>query len=90
MKIGSLVECIDDNWDLRNGEKMPVKGEIYTVRAIVRWEGQVGLKLEEVVNPVMNYVDAVAECSFDARYFREIQPPMNISELLENLQTELA
>lgn len=90
MKIGSLVECTLDNWHVILGEKVPVKGNIYTVREVIERAGLVGLMFEEIINSVHKYDDATGETAFDSRGFRELQPPMDISQLIENLQTEPA
>jgi len=82
MKIGSLVELIDDNGFSSRGkrEKLPVKGKIYTVRWVGKClEGNDSLRLEEIVNQITEYRSGYTECSFKVYRFRELQPPMEIS-----------
>lgn len=80
MKIGSLVELVNDNWNNNtNAENYPVKGKIYTVREIgVRHEDRVRyLLLEEVINPLCPLFGA--EPGWKPSRFRELLPPMEIS-----------
>lgn len=89
MKVGSLVECINDNWVRYEDDKhisFPAKGSIYTVRDITVWgKCGVGIRLEEIINPPDLYVEGVGECTFDIKKFRELQSPIDISELIEEL-----
>jgi hypothetical protein len=79
MRVGSLVELVDDNWDLTNGypdEVYPVKKVIYTVRSIDEY----GIRLEEIINPIHRYADiGYDECAFKTSRFRELMPPTSIS-----------
>lgn len=74
MKIGSLVECIDDVFDnivLQFHDKLPIKGKIYTIRGFIN-----GVLLEEIkskTNPWHNH-----EQQFRISRFREILPPISI------------
>lgn len=93
MKIGSLVECINDNWK-RNDDDMhisfPIKGNLYTVRDIIDWgKGGIGIRLEEIINSPDIYVEGVSECTFNIRLFKELQPPIDISELIEELNVNV-
>jgi hypothetical protein len=82
MRVGSLVELINDNWvKIVAGESLPVKGKIYTVREI---EGN-GIRLEEIVNPIMMYSFGMRECRFNAAMFREVLPPIDLVEELQGL-----
>lgn len=81
MQVGSLVELVNDNWPIRqNNEIFPVKGIIYTVRSL-GIEG--GIHLEEIVNQPNHYIQGYAECEFKVSRFKELQPPIDISMLLE-------
>ena len=78
MKVGSLVLCIDDinqsATEYLNGKL--VKGEIYTVTGFDKsWPA---VFLEEKPIKRNGY-----EISHWARRFREVQPPMDLSELME-------
>lgn len=81
MKVGSLVECINDqyfaNQDICTG--FPKKGSIYTIREIFASDSDTGVLLDEIVNPLFKFTDGIAEPGFHIRRFRELQPPMKIS-----------
>jgi hypothetical protein len=81
MKVGSLVIC-------PNGFKstllQPLAASeeiIYTVRSITLAEGLEGIRLEEVINP-HRQIDNI-EYAYHIDSFREIQPPLDLTELLE-------
>lgn len=91
MKIGSLVECVNTgktgtSGDLSYTQKRtldagytyPKIGEIGTVRGFTR-NGK-GLFLEEHINPVL--YPGGFEVGFTIHCFRELQPPMDLTELL--------
>jgi len=82
MKVGSLVELVDDNWlEKHPNVKYPVKGKIYTVRDFeIDDYDEPSLYLVEIINPVMKWDDFEdSELSFYVHRFRELQPPMEIS-----------
>lgn len=87
MKVGSLVELVDDTWSYSNGAKIyPVKGKIYTVRELFMGSsGNPGLRLEEIINPLVGYHFGIKEPGFRCYRFRELMPPTSISidEILE-------
>jgi hypothetical protein len=90
MRVGSLVELVDDDWDIEDkmcneqcGVVYPVKNKIYTIRDIDN-----GIRLEEILNPVLEYADGWAECRFAIERFRELMPPTSI-ELESILENEL-
>lgn len=96
MKVGSLVECINDDLS-KNDPRVHqfitayvVKGEIYTVREIQinPVDSVPGLLLEEIVNHVNTYYNL--EQAWCIKRFREIQPPMDLSELMEETQLATA
>lgn len=88
MRVGSLVELVDDNWKMRpfGSEITPVKGKIYTVRGIVKCSNGTGIRLEEIINPKYKFVDGFGERVFNIKKFRELLPPMNVSTLIEQAQ----
>jgi hypothetical protein len=52
--VGQMVVCIDDEGLHRpdpRAPNSPHQGCVYTIREIGVWNGEVGLLLEEVVNP---------------------------------------
>lgn len=91
MKVGSLVECVAINVD-KNTEiaksiiktglvTYPKVGGIYTIRAFPLSDG---VYLEEIDNSAAYKI----EPCFNIKMFRELQPPMDISELIEECQTQ--
>lgn len=88
MKVGSLVELVDDNWPrpvytniVNKGCRFPVKKTIYTVRAFPTADSIV---LEEIVNPIIfgklgRGGTGWAEPTFSVKRFKELMPPMEIS-----------
>lgn len=94
MKVGSLVECIDDNFrTLYYDEKCPKKGKIYTIRSIRpshSLPGSYAILLEEIINPKQKYNGGFMEFAFVITRFREIEfPPSLESEIKESLTREL-
>lgn len=84
MKVGSLVERYKDYGELDVTLVcgiVPEKYTPYTVREINIY----GLYLEEIIN----HMGPFAEWGYETMYFRELQPPMEISieELLKEPQT---
>lgn len=91
MKIGSIVELVNDNWDAHPFDhlnKYPVRGKVYTVRDILEVEGYICIRLEEVINPTLSYGGIYFEFTFRMKRFRELLPPTDISELIEECLTE--
>ena len=93
MKVGSFVECIDDkfsNEQLTKLNKIPKKGNYYTIREIVEYPeyNRVGVRLEEISNPPIDRDGSPHEPSFGIFRFRELEilPPMElkIREILDN------
>jgi len=88
MQPGSLVELVKDKWKVKNEMwfeviTFPVKGVIYTVREIVKTSTGTGLRLEEIVNYDFQFADGFSEPCFSVENFRELQPPMDLTELIE-------
>lgn len=90
MKIGSLVELVNDTWDEQSyqemdwGMKYPVKNKIYTVRDI--FDGK-GIVLAEIDNLwCAKYTPSKREPAFNIPRFRELLPPIDIeSEIKKQL-----
>ncbi len=79
MQIGSLGKCVNDNFkNLINEDILPMGGCIYTIRDFPYSNG---IRLEEIVNPIRKYGNKIIECSFNVEAFKEVQPPMNVSEM---------
>ena len=93
MKVGSLVECVNDKFDSKQIDLIPnrpKKGKIYTIRLIKQYpNNKIGLLLEEITNePLMlPNLDGLFEPTFDINRFRELPEP-NIDELTEILEVE--
>jgi hypothetical protein len=80
--VGQKVVCVSDDWWL-NGERhdrwykrLPVCGEVYTIRSIVVLNefmgGIAGLKLEEFIFPDGSRFDGNGEGAFIATHFRPV------------------
>jgi hypothetical protein len=93
MKIGSLVELVDDtNWKYFHeyNNIYPVKGVTYTVRSVEAFPNGAGILLEEIVNPPRLYILGMAELHFTAKRFRELLPPIDIvAKIEETKEVEL-
>lgn len=97
MRVGSLVECIGskeaDTTDQKAtkaaaeaaGYAYPKVGEVYTVRE-VRTIKRPCILLEEIVNPPVDTEYGILEIAFWMSCFRELQPPMDLSEVTELLK----
>ena len=89
MKVGALVECINDTWKQRTLEtvpNLPKKGKYYTIRTVAQYPHGIWITLEEVVNGrTVVYQGQLLEPSFDAERFRELTDLPDIEELLEEV-----
>jgi hypothetical protein len=83
MKVGSLVECINN---LNHYTNQPlIRGEIYIVRGF-DGHGSKGIYLEGIYNDIF----MGAEVSYDIGRFREIKFPPNMeAEIKECLTKEI-
>jgi hypothetical protein len=86
MKVGSLVELVNDKWgkkeDFPGIVNYPKKGVIYTIRDIISNKRGTYCHLEEIVNPIIQtLLEGTGETWFSCKRFRELQPPIaNIEE----------
>lgn len=100
MKIGSIVECIDDRFG-ENANKYlsyrPVAGQLYVVRRLPIDRNfnngeSPGVLLEEIVNPKqlfwsdMTLRHYLLEPRFFIWRFIEVQPPMDMEILLSDVK----
>lgn len=84
MQVGSLVETIITWENKPDRPQVPIQGNIYTIRDIFSITGgETGIRLEEVINPPRQFKQGFMEVLFRIDRFRELQPPMDISELVE-------
>jgi hypothetical protein len=76
-RIGQKVVCVDsevDDPERLEFETHPIKGQVYTVRAIVDYtDGLAGLLLVEIVNQPDYYDVGYAEVAFCATGFRPVR-----------------
>jgi hypothetical protein len=91
MKIGTLVECIDDRFNAEQIEKIPnrpKKGNHYMIREIIELGHLVGVLLEEVCNPrVARFKGIPVEPNFNIERFREIE---GLDDLYDELLEEVS
>jgi hypothetical protein len=92
MRVGSLVVCIDDGFNLsqlNTLEQTPKKGKYYIVRGIINYNLDIpteGLLLEEVINPLIMYVSGVKfEPSFASYRFWDLEIPESHDQNIYNL-----
>lgn len=85
MKIGSIVELVDDsNWRIAHIDDIyPIKGVNYTVRGVEAFPNGAGLLLEEIVNTPKLFAQGLVELHFAAKRFRELLPPIDILAKIE-------
>ena len=93
MKIGTLVECIDDRFNAEQLEKIlnrPKKGNHYMIREIIELGHLVGVMLEELRNPLTaKFKGQDIEPNFNIERFREIEGLDDLyDELLEEVSIE--
>lgn len=72
--VGQRVVCIDaSRMVAHHCERLPVQGEVYTIRDIIEWPGGTGLQFHEIVNSPKRYPEGFIECDFVARRFRPVK-----------------
>jgi len=73
--IGRPIVCVDDSdpqgHGLLYGEKMPVKGRVYTIRYIDT-NGPISFLLNEIYNDPTRWADEYGETLFFANRFRPL------------------
>lgn len=95
IKVGTFVICIDDLFtpkQLMQLVNIPKEGDYYTVRDIVEYPklNRVGLRLEEISNPLVEIDGQPHEPTFNIHRFAELEvPPPFEEELNEILDNEL-
>lgn len=73
--VGRKVVCTSDGWAAHNGESVPKKGEVYTIRTAnpgVDIPDRIFIRLAEIVNESKGYTNGFYECAFDVRGFRPL------------------
>jgi len=90
MKIGTLVECIDDQFNAEQLEKIlnrPQKSNHYMIREIIELGHLVGVLLEEIHNPITAKLNGIpVEPNFNIERFREIE---GLDDLYDELVEEV-
>lgn len=99
MKKGSIVECVNDQFESKHLKRItavPVKGKLYIVRGrpldfASEAEGP-GVLLEELVNPHSWFKIGDYRYLLEPRFrqfrFREVMPPADLTELLKESEEE--
>lgn len=89
MKAGSLVECINDIGKLQPtitcSRPTPKKGDIETVDTIT----PTGYLQLVGFHFTIDKGSTILEIGFDPKYWREVQPPMDLS-FVDELQKEVS
>ena len=75
-KVGQKVVCIKtpsiDEDEVALGCKGPVVNNMYAIRAIIFVKGEWCLVFEEIINPIIQWLDALAEIVFVQYNFRPL------------------
>lgn len=78
--------CLTDNWSDKDCIT-PLKGKIYTIRGIRKFELGYGFIFEEIINPAKNYSDGFHELYFWYNNFRPVTYNMDINyEILKDFK----
>lgn len=92
--VGMKVVCVADDWEQVGGpERLPIKGEVYTIRSIAPGPDGIYVMLVEIVNEPMHYRQGLCEMDFHADAFRPVQrrvTDISIFTAMLNKQTEPA
>jgi hypothetical protein len=90
MKIGDKVLCVIASFrgrtprEISVGVTVPVVGEIYTIRTI----DADSIRLEEIINPELQYQNAFGELRFKKIRFILWNPEEEMIELLKNKEKQ--
>ena len=72
-ELEQRVVCINDKFNFNAGEITPKLGHIYTIRQMMN-DGDLCLRLHEIVNHERWYGDIYCECWFLSHHFRPVKP----------------
>ena len=91
-KEGGLVICINDLFANNLNFFKPIRGQIYTIRKIIKFEnGEDGIVLEEIINKKIKFKNGMYEPCFSISRFKPIDEMYKSSECLVNLkETEIS
>jgi hypothetical protein len=76
--VGQKVVCIDGSAPSRDvkfslGSRYPDDGKIYTIRECLIWGGSPAVRLQEIVNPKLNFIhEGFSEQAFSPERFRPV------------------
>jgi hypothetical protein len=89
--VGQMVVCVNDDFSriILRGEELPVKGRVYTVRAISMHVGGLGILLHEIVNKPRHYYTSIGECWFRASRFRPAQTRPTSIEIFDRIRDQV-
>ena len=95
-KIGEKIICINDSPAYQE-ELIGIIGdlvlnEIYTIREFIYTKDGIGLALEEIVNPIIRFLDRLSEPAYDPARFRKLDYQFAedlLSQIKEEVQSEL-
>lgn len=71
-KVGNKVVCVSIPTGQEQDEIFPTIGEVYTIRDVEVFEGEVFLRFMELRNPVKRYGNDYGECLFGSWRFRPV------------------
>jgi len=87
-KIGEKVVCVTkaplDIEDIIDGIRVPNVKNMYTIRTMESDKEGTWITVEEIINPMFNYIDGFGEARFNINYFRKLD-----YQFAENLLAEL-
>lgn len=87
--VGQKVICIGEFIVKRKyREEYPVVGMIYTIRGFIEYKGQVGILLEEIVNPKYQYGEGHNEAAYGIHNFRPAEYQSATAEILERFKVK--
>ncbi len=98
MQVGSFIECTKIHqsllWLKTKGMCIPKLNDRYTIRALGSYQSKKGIKifvlLEEIINPIVEWDNGVAECAFIIECFSELKtPPALTLEIEQCLNPDL-
>lgn len=91
--IGQHVACLTSNWGFSNGKsakeygiKTPIKGRVYTIRALIQFPTGTHFLLEEIINKQVTTREGSIEPPFHSSNFKPLQkltPDMFKEDILD-------
>lgn len=79
------------DFEIEAGVKYPKLKKIYTVRTLEYEAGIVLIRLVEIINPILNYLEGFSEAEFNAAHFAPLISDNTLSDTtFEEILTEIA